>query len=429
MLTHTELEPASKAERIQIVDALRGFAIWGILMVNIDAFTGAYRVISADPINGALKDFIIEVFFMNKFYSLFSLLFGLGLAIQMSRAEAKGRPFIPLYVRRLLWLAAFGSLHAILFWNRDILVEYAILGLLVLPLRKLNPKALLITGITIIILRATIMSSINYYDYRHGIVTSEKVQEYLSSNPAIEDIYATGTFGEITAVRFQTWWLSEDVAALLKLGKSNPWFYLFLPFAPLRSLGKMADVLALFMIGMAVGKLGLLHDVEGNLHIWKKLFWWCFPIGLAMQIGAELTYQLVDSSPTGDLLFALADLVFALASIFTVGIVAGVVLLSRKARWLNMFAPVGRMALTNYLMHSIVFTTIFYGYGLGLYRSIGILELGLAIVMIAFQIGFSAWWLKRYKFGPFEWLWRSLTYGKFQPMRLKIEPVYQGPAS
>ena len=114
----------------------------------------------------------------------------------------------------------------------------------------------------------------------------------------------------------------------------------------------------------------------------------------------------------------LEDLALGLASIFTIGFTAGLVLLSRKATWMNVFAPAGRMALTNYLSHSIVLPLVFYGYGLGLYGSIGFMSLFLATAIVGLQVFFSNWWMKQFKFGPFEWLWRSLTYGKFQPMKV-----------
>ena len=172
----------------------------------------------------------------------------------------------------------------------------------------------------------------------------------------------------------------------------------------------------LVLIGLAVGKLKLLHDIEGNLDLWKKLFRWCFPIGLVANLVTAAAFTFVDSSQY-IWQMVLYMFVFGLASVFTVGIAAGLVLWSRKAAWLNAFTPLGRMALTNYLMHSIILSSIFYGYGLGLYGSVmGATPLLIATLTVAIQMALSAWWLKRFRFGPFECVWRSLTYGKFQPM-------------
>ncbi len=418
--TQARLTPITKAERIQIIDVLRGFAIWGILMVNITDMLGPPGgILGRDTFIYLVGEAFVLGLFVNKFYSLFSLLFGLGISIQMMRAEEKGVSFSRLYLRRLLWLFLFGAIHQIFIWDGDILTAYAGFALLALPLRKLRPKVLLIIGIGFITIFTIVNTVIAYFDYQSAEEgTLAFTEEQLASIQANLDIYGQGTYAEVTALRLEHFWLTDVVSEVRDMGQENPLNYLLIPFFPLVMVAESGDILALFLIGMAVGKLKLLHDIEGNLDLWKKLFRWCFPIGLVANVATAVAFVFVDP----DVYYwqlVLYDFVFGLAPVFTVGIVAGLVLWSRKATWLNVFAPVGRMALSNYLAHSIIFTTIFYGYGFGQYGSVvGVGSLMLATLTVAIQIVICNWWLKHFRYGPFEWIWRSLTYGKLQSIEI-----------
>lgn len=185
----------------------------------------------------------------------------------------------------------------------------------------------------------------------------------------------------------------------------------------------------ILFVSSVVGFLILLffrvfEEVDTHLRFWRRLLLFLLPIGLAINIGwASLGYDMANSTTAFDPVFLVGMMLLALGGpALSLSYVGGVVMLYRNpamARLLAPFAAVGRLALTNYLIHSIVMTTIFYGYGLGLLGSVGVAEgVFIGILLYALQVPFSRWWLKRFRFGPFEWLWRSLTYGRLQPIRV-----------
>ena len=400
------MEPTGATERIPIVDLLRGFALLGIAVVNIaPGSTPVYALLvdlqlwtgPADRLATALIRFLAE----GKFYPLFSFLFGLGFAIQQERAEAPGVRFGRLYARRLGALLLIGLVHAFGIWYGDILVLYALLGfVLLLFFRRRAPRTLLIwAGISLlmpILLTAALLGL-------GGPPDEAAAEEYAAPlrELAEESIraYSRGTFAEIMAQR------ARDVIFI----------YVSFPFfAP--------NVLAMFLLGLYAARRGILRDVPTHLGLIRAVWRWGLALGLlggaVYTVTSELSQRAVPSALAlaGSVAFGIGGPALGLA--YAAGLV---LLVQRHPAWGERLAPLaaaGRMALTNYLLQSVVATTVLYSYGPGLYGTIGpALGLGLAAAIYVAELALSVWWLNHFRFGPAEWLWRSLTYGHPQPIR------------
>jgi uncharacterized protein len=415
------LNPTTLSERIQVLDILRGLAIFGILMVNMQYFTNPWGAPSLTADSSAIDHvvaWIINAFFASKFYTLFSFLFGLGMSIQMSRAERAGVRFAPLYLRRLFILLLFGLAHGILLWNGDILFVYAVLGsLLLLFWRNAKPRTLLIW--------AGILLGVNLLIYGLGAgamalgrATPEGAQalsQIATDTQAAAQanltrdlaIYGTGSFIEITAERF-----TDFIQIIIQY---DIWM------AP--------SVLMMFLLGMYFGKRRLLHDADDHLPFFRRLLGILLPIGLITNIAwASMGFDMATGGNTMDPMFLVGMMLLGIGGpALSLSYVSIAVLLTRSerfARALAPFAAVGRMALSNYLTHSIVMTTLFYGYGFGLLGTVGMAGgAAIGIALYAIQIPVSIWWMNRFQFGPFEWVWRSLTYGHAQTMRIPRKVV------
>ncbi|HET6447380.1 MAG TPA: M20/M25/M40 family metallo-hydrolase [candidate division Zixibacteria bacterium] len=390
-------KPVPFQDRIEVVDILRGFAIFGILLVNMYGFAG--MDLNPQSYSGLNRIVIILILLLAqaKFYSLFSFLFGWGMWIQMSRAVSKGINIVPLYVRRMLVLLVIGILHGIFIWTGDILTVYAILGLLLLLFRNASQKTLLI-AIALLLLMPIIVNlpGETMDGFRNGYA---ELGSFLRTFGQQDDsVYFSGTYGEITERRLQ-----EFVGG-------QTWFIYWI-----------GNVFSMFLLGFYAGKRGYFADISKNISTFRRTL----VVGLVLGLLFGGASVLVTVRP---------DLVspewqrFVRVSTRTIGApalmlfyVSTITLLTQRDAWrkrLGALAPVGRMALTNYLIQSLVLTLIFYGYGLALYGQIGpSVGLILTILVYASQIRFSAWWLKRYRFGPMEWLWRTLTYGQRQPLQ------------
>jgi uncharacterized protein len=396
------------------VDILRGFALFGILFVNMTLFRLPFQTIllpadASAPWHDQAGMWLIHFLGESKFYSLFSLLFGLGLTLLMDRIEARGGKFVPLYARRLLILLGFGLIHAFLIWIGDILVLYALLGFPLILFRKAKPRTLLTWAIILLILpllltvvpTALIELGRSVPEGAAQIDQAFAVAEagYLADLERAYNIYPNGTFAEITSQRAYDY-------STMGLGS---FFVLGL------------NVLAMFLLGVWFGKQKIFQNLDANRPFFRKLLLWGLLLGIpGNAIYATMIPPLSRFEPSWTLTLATIAqsigapmLCFAYVSIFA--------LLAGNPTWgkrLSVLAPVGQMALTNYLTQSIVCTLIFYGYGLGLFGKVGtVAGIGLTILIYLIQIPISHWWMRRFQYGPAEWLWRSLTYLKPQPMR------------
>ena len=362
--------PTPSAERIDAIDVLRGVALFGVMAINLvmefrvsifDQFLGPRML--ASPVDRAIETILTQAIEL-KAFALFSLLFGAGLAIQFDRLADSGRR-TALLVRRLAVLLVFGVIHLCLIWNGDILTEYAIAGFIVLPF-LFGPRWLLTLAALVSLALYLAMQAFP----PAGLFPSRAAiwQDVMDANR----VYATGGFVDVLAFRLREIPLIASLHA----------------FVFLRTIG-------LFLVGALAWRTGIVQNPRG-----------LFAIALpAIALGAGLLYRGIE--PLGTIVLALG---------YGAAILA-IAHFERGKKLLGWAAPLGRMAFTNYVAQSIIFGWIFYGYGLGLFGRLGITPaLAIGLIVYAAQVRFSTWWLHHYRYGPLEWLWRSLMYGVRQPM-------------
>jgi uncharacterized protein len=395
--------PVTLAERIQFIDVLRGMALFGILAANMRAFFAPVDVYDQIRVlfpgrADVIAQWFVLAFCQGKFISIFSFLFGMGFAIQMSRAQAKGVPFLSFYPRRLLALALFGLIHGILIWSGDILLTYAVSGAILLLFRNRPQKTLLwwAGGLFLLPIVASSIFLAVYFSRWHRPSMDPKPPDMAKLHHVV-DIYAHGTVPQILAQNWVEW-------------KHQAPTTLFAIYAT-----------ALFLLGMWVWRAGIVPRLKDYEPVLRRICAWCLPIGLAISMYVASAMILLPPGKISWWGFFAGILWLPGSHILAAGYVSGLAVLFLKEDWrrrLAPFAAVGRMALTDYLMQSVVFTLFFYHYTTGLFGHIGpAWGLVPTIVFYAMQVWFSNWWLHRYQFGPMEWLWRGMTYGKFPQMR------------
>lgn len=391
------LSPIDPNERSEWLDALRGFALLGILLTNIVAFSG-YAFLdpagqaqlpwsAADGVLNYLEHALIEA----KFYSLFSFLFGLGFAVQLRRAEARGGDFKAVFRRRMGWLLAFGLSHAIFIWFGDILNFYALLGFALLLFRKLSARALLAWAI--FFLTAPIWLYAGYLVLAMAThAAPASAPETSAGVQAIIDAYANGGYPDVV--------------------HSNAMIYVF---AWIRRIYRfqLLRIFGMFLLGAWAGKIGLPLARDALRPMLKRWLWIGVTVGLPLNLAFAAiggNDALVPASMKGLLSIALGSVGIPLLSL---GYAAAFALYWRKLRGSgHLFVASGRMALTHYLSQSAVCVALFYGIGFGWFQKTSVAT-GLLIATAVYLS--LAWlcraWLKRYPQGPMETLWRRLSYG------------------
>ena len=406
--------PVRDAERIFLLDVLRGVAVLGILLVNVQFFAFplsdamALTWLALPPLDAVAK--LFTGFFAEfKFISLFSMLFGMGLALMSGRAERSGRPFGTLYARRLLVLLAIGLLHGVLLWYGDILSLYALLGFIALPCRRLRPRTLVI--LAVVLFMAPLLCFGGYtaafpdqafsgtWDWAAiAEQVGEEAAPFFRFLADEQRVYQTGTWGEMVLHRSVT-------------------FAVMLVFANLMMFG--GRCLALFFLGMAVVRAGLVDDPEQHRPAFRRMLIFGLAAGVPLQVAGFVLQARHSGKAFGDMAFF--DLLYLGSMGLSLAYLGGLALLCLRRGWatrLRPLAAVGRMALTNYLSHSVICGLVFYGYGLGLIGQVRhAAAFALVLAIFAAQLVISPLWLRRFRFGPVEWLWRSATYGRLQPMR------------
>lgn len=422
--------PVIGTERIDAIDKLRGIAVAGILVMNIYGFAMPF-IAYGNPLayggtewhNMATWHFT-HVFFDQKFLPIFSMLFGAGLVMMTGRAEARGTKFGGIWYRRNFWLLLFGIAHAWLLWMGDILYHYALIGFLLYPLRNRSPRALIIIACAVFPIALLLGAA--------GGVYMQKLQV---SAAEIQQLQEDGTeLTEEQTTTLEEWnemskmlgppeeIVTEDLAAYR--GSYPEIFEFRKPTA-----AQMETSAALFFIiwraggimllGMALMKLGVLSG-ERSMAFYRKLMVAGYLIGLPLVLFSA--YDLGAHSWDGMYAFQEGVRANYVGSVFvSLGHISVFLMIIKSGALANLmerFAAAGRMALTNYLMHSVILTTVFYGYGFGLYGTIPrFWQMGFVIAVVSFQLWYSPIWLKNHRFGPVEWLWRSLTYWKLQPLK------------
>lgn len=405
------LGPTTASERIDALDILRGFALLGILVVNMGLFSFPFiaQITGTPRGEGALDrlaEFLIAWLATGKFYPLFSLLFGLGMTLQMERIQAAGGRPARFMVRRMLVLMVFGLIHALLIWNGDILFVYAIAGLLLLLFRNVPARNLLIWAGVLVAIPVVLGVGGGLLGLAMGGASAANAPGMREFNALLQDLerrtietYARGTWGEIFVWRAVEWLIVMIFSAF----------------------GTWLHVLALFLVGMYFGKRQVFQQLEAHLPMFRR----GVRIGLGVGLPASFALTWLARAGGGDFtspLFGLwATLGLIVGPVLAFGYLSGLVLLTRRDSWRRWFAPLaaaGRMALSNYIMQSVVCTLIFYSFGLGLFGQVGAFAgLVLSIVIWLVHLPISVAWLSQFRFGPLEWLWRSLTYGRLQKLR------------
>jgi uncharacterized protein len=335
-----------------------------------------------------------------KFYSLFSMLFGIGFALQLKRASALDTDFTSRFRRRLLIMFIFGLLHAILLYVGDILTVYALTGFILILFRKSSDKFLLRSAFILTLLpiiQYAIFWAMNLVSPPEPIVAQEGPRFF----DQLIQIARTGSFIEI---------LQNNIGGLI-----------FGRYPDLLFTGRFFRILAMFLVGFYISKNMLYANVEANRPLIRKVMIWGAIIGipcniaLAMMMTTEAYYNYEPLGIIQPIVYAFGVPALCLFYASAIALMFQNDLMKKR---LMIFAPVGQLALTNYLMQSVICVFIFMSYGLGLAATIGPAKLTLiAFAIYISQLVFSHIWIKFFRFGPMEWLWRSLTYGKWQAFR------------
>jgi len=399
-------------KRIVIIDILRGFALFGVLMVHlVFSFSGwsflSYEKAILLPLSqfDTLVSEVVKFFFSNKFRGIFSFLFGLSFSIQMVRSIEKGIPYKKVFYKRMAILLLFGIVHSYLFWRGDILRWYVIAGLILLLIHKWKSKNLLIAGIffsTIFPIFNNILKKFTG-DISYPLISNEGFFQAMSGSSYSELLYGNFLFDF----------------------EHNFNLYYRLSF--------LMVILGQFMLGFWAGRNNVFKKHEYYRPIFKKMFW----LGLILGIGGTGTVHLLKYLNAAEYIHLPSYVKMAMEVPDNIGImtlalsyICGITLLHEKPFWKNklaLFIPVGRMALTNYIMQSIICIAIFYGIGFGLAGMVSLIFiLPLCLIIFGFQIVFSHMWLNKFHSGPLEWIWRSLMFGKKQPF-LKNKSIIKKP--
>jgi uncharacterized protein len=388
--------PIDSSERVLDLDILRGMALFGILSANMRGFSAPLDLyfdigkwFPSAPDRYA--QMFIDVFVQRKFITLFFVIFGMGFAAQLQRAEAKGARFASFYPRRLAALALFGLVHGIAIWSGDILLTYAFAGMLLMAIRNHSQKAILALAGWIVFVPA--LGITGYAVASAPLPGADSVD--LAHVAQVMPIYAYGSLGAILKQNWTEWirqWQSE--------ASVDQWW----------SQGFLVVSVSLFLLGFWMVRAGVLEHLADYRPVFKRVAVVCLPFGVALNIGAAL----IPAYPSTALLrWAQGMLETYGAPVLSAGYAAGLMILLQDAAWrrrLTPFAAVGRMALSNYLAQSVICVAFFR-----LTHLYGVWgpawDLLPTVVLFAIQVLVSNWWLGRYRFGPMEWVWRGLTYG------------------
>ncbi|MBL8229920.1 MAG: DUF418 domain-containing protein [Bryobacterales bacterium] len=431
------MRPVRAEERIESIDVLRGFSLLGILLLNIASFalpSGAYM--NPQVYGGATgANFTYwlwhMVLFDGKMRAIFSMLFGTGAIVLTSRAERRGAgvEIADIYYRRTMWLIVFGLVHAYLIWYGDILYAYGVVGLLLFPFRKASARALIITGVIVLALHSMqgaggMFAIGEMKQTAEKAAKAEKAGQKLTEEEksaakdwaALQELFSPtkeAVEKEIKAHR-EGWVSALKHRAGMSAQFQTSMFFQFV----------FLDVFGMLILGMGLAKAGVFDAALSY-----RAYAWMIAVGLG--IGVPLNYWAASKWAASN--YGIPEFLGYIASTADPGrfLVAaayvGAIMILCKAGvlgWIRMLlGSVGRMALTNYLLTSIVLTFVFDGWGLGLFAKYERHQLiWFVLGMWAINLVLSPIWLRYFRFGPAEWAWRSLTYWRRQPLR-RIVPA------
>lgn len=405
--TKQTLRPVTEMERIVSLDVLRGFAVLGILVMNIQMFSMIMAAYVNPTAYGNLEGANYLVWFLShvltdqKFMTIFSMLFGAGIVLMWQRAERSGRKVTGLHYRRMFWLLVFGLAHAYLLWVGDILFLYGFCGLFVFWFRRFRPWLLILIGLLVISVAATLSLLVGLsLPYWPPEQVEEMVRQGWRPGPEI----VAETVGN-----YQGGWTDQMRSRVPEALSTQIGGFLF--WGIWRAGGLM-------LIGMALFKLGVFSAARSR-------GFYLTLIGLAAFVGIPIVvYGALRNFAAG---WDMSRMFFGglynywaslLVSLGWVGMIMLACQAKRCLPFTRPLAAVGRMAFTNYILQTLICTTLFYGHGFGLYGQVSrVGQILIVFAVWAFLIPFSVIWLRHFRFGPLEWLWRTLSYMKVQPMR------------
>lgn len=408
------LTPVAASARAPALDVLRGFALFGILVVNLQLFAApmVYMLAPSDFWPERIDQWallLIALFGEGKFYALFALLFGVGFSLQLERARSLGADFAVPYIRRLVVLLLLGLTHATLLWFGDILALYAVLGFGLLWVAQWRRRTVWTVAGLVYLAPLAFFTALAMFipaDLWQGNEEGAYLQALAVEGAAAQDAYRSGGFTELLQQR-----LRDYSYALLGL----------IVMAPV--------VMALFLLGALLGRTSLFYRPERHRPLWLTLAVVALPAGLVFN--AFFAVLIADRGLLFGWRLAEVMLLQSLGVPLLTGGYVGVLMLLVATEWgrarLAPIAAAGRMALTNYLMQTAICTTLFYGWGFGWYGYVRpVLWIPLAAVIFVLQLAWSVLWLRYFQLGPLEWGWRTWTYLRWQPLRRSVVPHANG---
>lgn len=396
--------PLEKLARIEVLDVLRGFALLGIFLMNIEYFNRPFQEFGMGiPSDTKGIDYVAarltEIFVTGKFWILFSMLFGMGFVVMQTQASRDDRPFHSLYLRRTIALLVFGLLHIAFLWSGDILHSYALVALVLMWLPVIPVRASFFIGICLYLAPA-------FLSLLSGVLLSflpaaelDKVMAGSGGNSQsaldVAMVYANGDYFDVMQQR------GRDFLHILA----------YEPFVFISAFG-------IFLIGAGVMRSGRLLDLAANRSFFLKAMVYSSLMAAALIGLASVFHGHGAMEPKGMIEQALMMVGNLPLSLFYLSGIAYAMSYLPGRKVLGLLAPAGKMALTNYLMQSLIGSLVFYGYGLGMWNQWGRAELVMFVMAVFIaQIILSHLWLRHFQYGPMEWLWRSLTYWTLPPMR------------
>jgi uncharacterized protein len=433
--------PVQPQERVAAVDVLRGVALMGILAMNIVMFAWPdprYDNPRAGNNNSTL-DLVVwgfnHVVFDEKMMTLFSMLFGAGLVLMSERTAARGASLAGVYYRRVSWLLVIGLIHAYFIWHGDILVLYAECGFLLYLFRRWSPRRLIALGALCLLLPVLLGTGVS-------LVLQMSHEGYWGvRRPAVDVLSTVGNFlnGKITPDPARSAKSFEEMIEVYRGHYHGNYYgivrhragHLILEQTLGFALVTLWMVGGRMLVGMGLMKLDV-FSAKRSPRFYKRMM--IFGYGLGLPVVAYDTWLRITNNFEGAGMILPSFLYGYLSALaIAMGHVGAVMLIyqSGAVPWLTRrLAAAGRMALSNYLMQSLICTTLFYGYGCWLYATFNRLTLaGIVVAIWVLQLSTSIIWLRFFRYGPAEWVWRSLTYWKPQPMVVRASVAESTPAA
>jgi uncharacterized protein len=402
--------PVRTQERIEELDFVRGATILALLPGNMVNFVTPVYVQFAGtqhwtgPLD-RLAEQIVGFVLIGKLYPLFAFLIGVGIMLQVEKT-ATGEPFVGRHLRRMGLLLLFGAAHALLLWYGDVLVLYAGLGIPLLLFLRRSSRTLLISAL--VFLSLPIWMTLGFVLWSDPAAQAQSWQQLQATLEALVarsvEVYSTGTFVEVTGQRLRDYLFLNSYVAMA-----------------------LPTIFSMLLFGLYAAKRGLFRDPERHAATWRVLLWGGLVVGLGGNAFLQWGPHLLPAQHRMVLQTALQVVAVPALSCFYLAASRALAVRLRDSPAVSATAAVGRTALSNYLLQSLIVTTLLYGYGGGLYGRLGPAQ-GIALALLSIvplQVVLSVWWIRRYQFGPVEWLWRSGTYGRRQPLRVTAP---RGPA-